>query len=73
MVVNTKDNDPQVAELIMETLRELFKPHLKLPRARMTCFLMLVLTVFGQRTVSLVWLARHAAPPAKAESVYWQF
>jgi hypothetical protein len=57
----------------METLRELFKPHLKLPKARMTCFLMLVLAVFGQRTVSLVWLARHAATPAKAESVYRRF
>ena len=33
----------------METLRELFKPHLKLPKARITCFLMLVLAVFGQR------------------------
>jgi hypothetical protein len=53
----------------METLRELFKPHLKLPKARMTCFLMLVLAVFGQRTVSLVWLARHAATSAKAESL----
>lgn len=73
MVVNTKDNDPQAAELTMETLRELFKPHLKLPKARLTCFLMLVLAVFGQRTVSLVWLARHAAPPAKAESVYRRF
>ena len=73
MVVNTKDNDPQAAELTMETLRELFKPHLKLPKARLTCFLMLVLAVFGQRTVSLVWLARHTAPPAKAESVYRRF
>lgn len=25
----------------METLRELFKPHLKLPKARFTCFPML--------------------------------
>ena len=73
MVVNKKDNDSQAAEPTMETLRELFKPHLKLPRARLTCFLMLVLAVFGQRTVSLVWLARHAAPPAKAESVYRRF
>lgn len=71
--MKTKDNDPQAAELTMETLRELFKPHLKLPKARLTCFLMLVLAVFGQRTVSLVWLARHAAPPAKAESVYRRF
>ena len=73
MVVNTKVNDPQAAGTTMETLRELFKPHLKLPKARLTCFLMLVIAVFGQRTVSLVWLARHAAPPAKAESIYWQF
>ena len=34
---------------------------------------MLVLAVFAQRTVSLVWLARHAAAPAKAESVYRRF
>ncbi len=57
----------------METLRELFKPLLKLSRPRLTCFLMLVLAVFGQRTVSLVWLARHAAPPVKVESVYRRF
>ena len=50
---------------------------MKLPKARtkarLTCFLMLVLAVFGQRTVSLVWLARHATTPAKAESVYRRF
>lgn len=34
---------------------------------------MLVLAVLGQRTVSLVWLARHSAPPVKAESVYRRF
>jgi hypothetical protein len=39
----------------METLREHFKPHLGLPKARLSCFLMLVLAVIGQRTVSLVW------------------
>jgi hypothetical protein len=58
--VKTKGKHPQAAEPTMETLRELFNPHLKLPKARLTCFLMLVLAVFGQRTVSLVWLARHA-------------
>ena len=73
MLVNTKDKRSQAAKPTMETLRELFKPHLKLPKARMTCFLMLVLAVFGQRTVLLVWLARHAATPAKAESVYRRF
>ena len=57
----------------METLRELFKPHLKLPNARLTCFLMLVLAVIGQRTVSLVWPARHPHCAAKAESVYRRF
>jgi hypothetical protein len=71
--VKTKGKHPQAAESTMETLRELFKPHLKLPKARLTCFLMLVLAVFGQRTVSLVWLARHATTPAKAESVYRRF
>ena len=73
MVVNKRITNPQAAEPTMETLRGLFKPHLKLSKPRLTCFLMLVLAVFGQRTVSLVWLARHAAPPAKAESVYRRF
>jgi hypothetical protein len=57
----------------METLREHFKPHLGLPKARLTCFLMLVLAVIGQRTVSLVWLARHPHTVAKDESVYRRF
>jgi hypothetical protein len=69
LLANKKDNHSQADKPTMETLRELFKPHLKLPKARMTCFLMLVLAVFGQRAVSLVWLARHAAIPAKAESL----
>lgn len=34
---------------------------------------MLVLAVIGQRTVSLVWLARHPHTAAKAESVYRRF
>ncbi len=63
----------QVTEPTTETLRKLFKPHLRLSRPRLTCFLMLVLAVLGQRTVSLVWLARYAAPPVKAESVYQRF
>lgn len=57
----------------METLSEHFKPHLGLPKARLSCFLMLVLAVIGQRTVSLVWLARHPLTAAKAESVYRRF
>ena len=57
----------------METLREHFKPHLGLPKARLSCFLMLVLAVIGQRTVSLVWLARHPHTAAKDESVYRRF
>lgn len=57
----------------METLREQFKPFLGLPKARLNCFLMLVLAVIGQRTVSLVWLSRHPHTTAKAESVYRRF
>lgn len=57
----------------METLREHFKPHLGLPKARLTCFLMLVLAIIGQRTVSLVWLAQHPHTAAKAGSVYRRF
>ena len=34
-------------------------------RGRLTCFLMLVLAIFSQRTVSLVWLARHAPPRSR--------
>ena len=30
-------------------------------QGRLTCFLMLVLAIFSQRIISLVWLARHAA------------
>jgi len=57
----------------MQTLRKHFKPHLGLPKARLSCFLMLVLAVIGQRTVSLVWLARHPHSAAKPESVYRRF
>ena len=57
----------------METLRRLLKPHLKLPQARLTCFLMLMPTVIGQRSVSLVWLARQGAHPAMAGSVSRRF
>lgn len=34
---------------------------------------MLVLAVLGLRTVLLVWLARHASPPVKTESVCRRF
>ena len=57
----------------METLREHFKPHLGLSKARLTCFLMLVLAVIGQRAVSLVWLASHPHTAAKPGSVYRRF
>lgn len=73
MVVNTKTNNAQAADATLESLRELFKPHLRLPRARLTCFLMLVLAVIGQRTVSLVWLSKHPATRAKAGSVHRRF
>ena len=73
MVVNHKKYHPRAAEASMDTLSEHFKPHLGLPKARLACFLMLVLAVIGQRTVSLVWLSRHPDTAAKAESVYRRF
>ena len=57
----------------MENLQELFKPHLKLNKARLCCFVMLVLAVIGQRTVSLVWLSKHADTAAKSDSVLRRF
>ena len=71
--VNTKTNDTQAANATLESLRELFKPHLHLPKARLTCLLMLVLAVIGQRTVSLVWLSKHPATKARDASVYRRF
>ena len=65
-----KSHVPRAAEASMETLREQFKPHLGLPKARLTCFLMMVLALIGQRTVSLVWLSKHPHTAAKPESVY---
>jgi hypothetical protein len=66
-------HDPRAAEATMETLREHFKPYLGLSKARLTCFLMLVLAIIGQRTVSLVWLAQHPHTGSKAQSVYRRF
>ena len=54
MVVNKLNASSQAATATMETLRELLKPHLGLPKARLNCFLMLVLAVSGQRTVTAV-------------------
>ena len=71
--MNKLNTSSQAATATMETLRELLKPHLSLPKARLNCFLMLVLAVIGQRTVSLVWLARHPETPARTESVYRRF
>ena len=66
-------NNTQVVPDSLETLRELFKPHLKLPKARMTCLLMLVLAVIAERTVSLVWLSKHPDTEADSRSVYRRF
>lgn len=51
---------PKNVEGIMETLRKHFKPYLGLSKDHLTCFLMLVLAIIGQRTVSLVWLSQYA-------------
>lgn len=66
-------NNPQAAEKTLIHLRDLFKPHRDLPKARLTCLLVLVLTVIKQRTVSLVWLPKHTSSNAKADSVYRRF
>ncbi len=68
-----KTNDIRAAAGSIESLRELFNPHLGLSRPRLSCFLMLVLGVIGQRTVSLVWLSQHPDTDAKDSSVYRRF
>ena len=42
-------------------------------KARLTCFVMLVLAVIKERTVSLVWLAQNADSDAKVDSIYRRF
>ena len=71
--MRTKADNTQAVPDSLESLRELFKPHLQLPKARMTCFLMLVLAVIAQRTVSLVWLSKHPDTDASTSSVYRRF
>jgi hypothetical protein len=71
--VNTKVNAPQVASESLETLFELFKPKLSLNRARLRCFIILVLGVIEQRTVCLVWLAQNSVSTTKSLSVYRRF
>lgn len=68
-----QDYNTQAARLTVESLRETIKPHLELPKARMTCFLMLVIAVIRQRTVSLVWLARNTTSRASEDSIYRRF
>lgn len=71
--MNKKENNPQAAAANLQTLRTLFKPHLQLNRARLTCFLMIVVGVIAERTVSLVWLSHHAESKAKPSSIYRRF
>lgn len=73
MIVKQKADNTQAVPDSMERLREHFKPHLDLPKARMTCFLMLVLAVIAERTVSLVWLSKHPDTDADTSSVYRRF
>lgn len=73
LIVNHKANNTQAVPDSLESLREHFKPHLALPKARMTCFLMLVLAVIAERTVSLVWLSKHPDTDADTSSVYRRF
>lgn len=71
--MKTIPDSAQAACHTLDSLRETINPHLKLPKARMTCFLMLVFAVIRQRTVSLVWLARNNSSPALSASVYRRF
>ncbi len=73
MVMNKNKHIPQAAETNLQTLRELFKPHLRLNKARLTCFLLLVVGVIAERTVSLVWLSLHSESTAKPDSIYRRF
>lgn len=73
LVVNQKRNDTQSATATLEKLQELFKPHLRLSKPRLCCLAMLVLAVIGERTVSLVWLSKHADTTAKCASVLRRF
>mgnify|MGYP006334849041 FL=1 len=68
-----QDYNTQAARATVESLRETINPHLDLPKARMTCFLMLVLAVIRQRTVSLVWLAKNTTSSATVDSIYRRF
>ena len=68
-----QDHSTQAAEHSLHTLRELFKPHLNLKKARLSCLVMLVLGIIRKRTVSLVWLSQHADSDAKASSIYRRF
>ena len=73
MVLNHKTKQPQAISETLETLFELFKPNLALNKARLCCFIQLVLGVIEQRTVSLVWLAQNSASATKSMSVYRRF
>lgn len=67
--MNQNRRIPRDDEAMTETLRKQFMPHLGLPRARLTCFMMMVLALIGQRNVSLVWLSTHPHTAAKPEVV----
>ena len=73
LVLKQTTDNTQAAAPTLDTLRELFKPHLSMNKARLTCFVMLVLAVIKQRTVSLVWLAQTADSDAKVDSIYRRF
>ena len=73
MVLNQTPHTSQTAVATLPTLCKLFKPYLRINQARLTCFVMLILAVIKQRTVSLVWLAQAADSDAKVESVYRRF
>ena len=73
LVLKQTTDNTQAAAPTLDTLRELFKPHLSMNKARLACFVMLVLAVIKQRTVSLVWLAQTADSDAKVDSIYRRF
>jgi hypothetical protein len=71
--LNHQTKHPQAEIFTVETLFELFKPNLALNKARLFCFIMLVLGVIEHRIVSLVWLDQNQASATKSLSDYRRF
>lgn len=64
---------PQAAEAHNDKLVELFQARLPWHLARIKCFVLLVLAVLEQKTVSLYWISLAGPPEVKSESRYRRF